>query len=1121
MKCGQIWSSTGERAVDGMSLEAYVGQVTVLLGQNGAGKSTTFSIICGITAPTAGNVFICGLDIQQYRSQSRKQIGLCPQANALFNKLTVDEHLWLIHGIKGASGDYKEEGQQLLDQLNLDEKSNELAMNLSGGQKRKLSVSMAVIGHSSVVLLDEPTAGMDPGARRDVEALLETIKVDRTVLLTTHFMDEAEVLGDRIAIMVHGQVHCCGTQQFLKKRFGSGYVMTVVVDEEASTQDIAETLAKTAARYIPGAEKGKVHGKQFEIILPKGQQENFPQFFEYLERSKDSLKITSFGLSLNTLPVSGAVISLESEFIFFRAQDERKVFLRITENTDPKDMIDFADRSISRNEELIQAQRVARHECCGLVFAQLCALFTKRFLCFIRNWTQLFGQVFFPLALLIAIAYISRNMGKAYGRKESARMLSVAKFGPSRIPVKVVHRSPLVNAYIDIVSKGPEAKVYELGPNDNLTTWVDHLPRELPAPGFGAVFAQDAVDVLFNLEAYHSSPVSINAYDNARLKVETNASDGIISTYLHAYLPDSLAGEVSAFRPLVSQADVEKALGQFLVLALTFVTSPFVVFLVKERVSKFAHQQTLTGISPVLFWASSFLFDFLCYSIVCACFLSVFIICGWMQGYLGFVILLFALYFWSCVPFIYAVSFLFSSPSKANIFLIFWQFVAAYVAMNSEIQSRVNEKIMTLLLCLLPSFALSSAMLLVGIVSAEKLSPNILWEWYMLGRIIRLMMIFGCFSSLLFLAFQFKIVRYCFFLLWHSRYRRRSDSSVTHEDDETAEGEERIDVEQSDEELALKVKDLCKMYGDLRAVDGLTLSVRNSECFGLLGANGAGKTTTFDILTGQSFATSGTARIGEQDVTKQICIGYCPQFDALLSDLTGRESLEILARMHGFPHPADITDIVLRVVGMTDDADKLVRYCSGGQRRRISVGVAMLAPTRIIILDEPTAGIDPKARRKIWEAISIIRDSSETAILLTSHSMDECEALCSRIAILHKGRIVAIGTSQELKSTFGNSYTISMVAPGVESRDAVIDAVEEAFPGAVLKTPKGSLTLSLKWQIPKSESDRWSSLFRKVQTLAATLGVVDFCVTQSSLVEAFLRLSRDSETDDTDSSSRR
>ncbi|KAK6009141.1 ABC transporter, ATP-binding protein, partial [Ostertagia ostertagi] len=269
----KVWTSTGERAVDDMSLEAYVGQVTVLLGHNGAGKSTTFSVISGITAPSAGTVSIYDLDIQKQRSACRKRIGLCPQANALFDRLTVDEHLWFIHGLKGASGSYKVEGQQLLDQLKLDEKSDELAMNLSGGQKRKLCVSMAVIGGSAVVLLDEPTAGMDPGARRDVEALLETVKVDRTVLLTTHYMDEAELLGDRVAIMAKGRVYCCGTPQFLKKRFGTGYVMTVVVAEKANASDVAGTVTRIAGKYVLGAERGNVHGKQFEIILPKEHQE--------------------------------------------------------------------------------------------------------------------------------------------------------------------------------------------------------------------------------------------------------------------------------------------------------------------------------------------------------------------------------------------------------------------------------------------------------------------------------------------------------------------------------------------------------------------------------------------------------------------------------------------------------------------------------------------------------------------------------------------------------------------------------------------------------------------------------------------------------------------------------
>ncbi|KAK6034386.1 ABC transporter, ATP-binding protein [Cooperia oncophora] len=397
-----------------------------------------------------------------------------------------------------------------------------------------------------------------------------------------------------------------------------------------------------------------------------------------------------------------------------------------------------------------------------------------------------------------------------------------------------------------------------------------------------------------------------------------------------------------------------------------------------------------------------------------------------MQGYLGFVVLLFILYFWSCVPFIYAVSFMFTFTIESERAL-----VAAFAAMliifivnfGELVDPTPGEIIRSILLCILPSFALGNAVMTVGTTSAEKLPPSTLWEWNMLGKNITFMLIFGCFSSLLFLMFQFKVIRYRWFQLWDLRYGRRhygrvmnARLQVANDEEDRAVAEERVSVQQSGDDMALEVNDLCKMYGYLRALDGLTMGVRNSECFGLLGANGAGKTTTFDILTGQSFATSGTARIDKRDVTEQIPIGYCPQFDALLLDLTGREALKILARMHGFPDPDEITNIVLRSVGMEGHADKLIRYCSGGQRRKISVGLALLAPTRIIILDEPTAGIDPKARREIWEVLSIIRDSSQSALLLTSHSMDECEALCSRIAILQKGRMIAIGTSQQLKS---------------------------------------------------------------------------------------------------------
>uniref|UniRef100_A0A8R1IP34 ABC transporter domain-containing protein n=1 Tax=Caenorhabditis japonica TaxID=281687 RepID=A0A8R1IP34_CAEJA len=168
----KIWPTTGERAVDGLSLRAVQGQVSILLGHNGAGKSTTFSSIAGIIKPTYGTIAICGYDVERESGMTRKFIGMCPQTNPLYDKLTVAEHLYLVHGLKGASkAEFNDEMKRLLDDVKLDFKENELAMNLSGGMKRKLCVCMALIGDSKVVLLDEPTAGMDPGARQDVQKL--------------------------------------------------------------------------------------------------------------------------------------------------------------------------------------------------------------------------------------------------------------------------------------------------------------------------------------------------------------------------------------------------------------------------------------------------------------------------------------------------------------------------------------------------------------------------------------------------------------------------------------------------------------------------------------------------------------------------------------------------------------------------------------------------------------------------------------------------------------------------------------------------------------------------------------------------------------------------------------
>ncbi|ODM91447.1 ATP-binding cassette sub-family A member 1 [Orchesella cincta] len=188
-------------AVNGVSLNMYHGQITALVGHNGAGKTTTLSILTGLFPPTSGSATVNGFDITDELDSVRENLGLCPQHNMLFDDLTVLEHLQFFGRLKGlTSFEAHYEAVSLIKKLQLKSKKHVAACNLSGGQKRKLSLGIALVGGSKVVILDEPTSGMDPEARRVIWDLLLAMRGERTLVLTTHFMEEADILGDRIAL---------------------------------------------------------------------------------------------------------------------------------------------------------------------------------------------------------------------------------------------------------------------------------------------------------------------------------------------------------------------------------------------------------------------------------------------------------------------------------------------------------------------------------------------------------------------------------------------------------------------------------------------------------------------------------------------------------------------------------------------------------------------------------------------------------------------------------------------------------------------------------------------------------------------------------------------------------
>jgi ABC-2 type transport system ATP-binding protein len=219
---------------------------------------------------------------------------------------------------------------------------------------------------------------------------------------------------------------------------------------------------------------------------------------------------------------------------------------------------------------------------------------------------------------------------------------------------------------------------------------------------------------------------------------------------------------------------------------------------------------------------------------------------------------------------------------------------------------------------------------------------------------------------------------------------------------------------------------LTRRFGDLTAVDHLSVSVGEGEIFGLIGPNGAGKTTTIKMLTTLLPPTSGTAEVAGFDIVRRPAmvrrsIGYVPQLISADAQVTGYENLWVFARLYLIPRAERSARIreALEFMGLSAVGDELVRNYSGGMIRRLEIAQALMHRPRILFLDEPTVGLDPLARDAVWEQIERLSERFRTSIVLTTHYMEEADRLCARVAVMHRGKIVAIGKPSELKASLG------------------------------------------------------------------------------------------------------
>jgi ABC-2 type transport system ATP-binding protein len=253
----------------------------------------------------------------------------------------------------------------------------------------------------------------------------------------------------------------------------------------------------------------------------------------------------------------------------------------------------------------------------------------------------------------------------------------------------------------------------------------------------------------------------------------------------------------------------------------------------------------------------------------------------------------------------------------------------------------------------------------------------------------------------------------------------------------------------------LEAQDLKKTFGDLVAVDGVGFEIAPGETYGLLGPNGAGKTTTISIIAGLLKADQGNVRLGGEEMSPSAVVpkrkmGLVPQDLAIYPDLTARENLHFFGRLYGMS-PNEVKERssrVLETIGISDRADDLTKEFSGGMKRRLNIGIGLLHSPDLLILDEPTVGVDPQSRNAILEAVEALSDQG-MAVLYTTHYMEEAERLCDRVGIIDQGKIKAEGTRRELVNLVGQKDRITIAASGGQLQEAArrlgaLEGVEEA-----------------------------------------------------------------------------
>ncbi|NXN67627.1 ABCAD protein, partial [Himantopus himantopus] len=1176
-------------AVKDLSLTFHRGQITALLGPNGAGKTTVISLLTGLYPPSSGTIIINGKDIRTDLAAIRTELGVCPQYDVLFNILTVREHLLLYGSVKAPSWTKEELNQQVsgaLEDVDLSQHQYKPVGALSGGMKRRLSIAISFIGNSKTVVLDEPTSGVDPCSRRSIWDVLLKYKAGCTLIFTTHHLDEAEVLSDRIAILQRGQLRCCGSPSYLRETYGQGHSLTLI--KKPSVLEIQDPkhifrVTSLVQTHIPEAFLKENSGTELTYVIPeRADKTSFKGLFQALDQSLHHLHVTGYGISDTTLEEVLLVFLCNGIFLVRQSYSFQLLLLYLSYFTTVSSkkhgfFLSHSDISLTGSSS-VRGPR--------LILAQIVALLMKRFHHTRRDWRGSLSNVLLPV-LFVALAmalfsvkplaidypslkltprlydnaesffryikgsYIITNIQGSgtftleflyfkdylHSRKNNRLLFTIAVYFVAYFTYIVFQMCPSFNTSAPYVKNKKGHILYNLSgflveeylvrPSNKARyggwSFGGRKAFELQDKKLNNTKSKPLVKVWYNQKGFHSLPSYLNELNNfilwLNLPPNVDWKQYGITLYSQPY------GGALLDEDKIMENVRQCGVALCIMLGFSILTASIGSAIVKDRVSGTKRLQHITGLGYKTYWLANFCYDMLFYMVpvtLCVGVISAFQLSAFtFRKNLAATVLLLILFGYATLPWMYLVSRFFSSPDVAFISYISLNFVFGLCTMLVTLLPRLLAiisksfqniyNILKWVFIIFPQFCLGQGLIELSYNQIKfDLTSNFGIDSYVspfemnfLGWIFVEMALQG--TLLLFLRL---------FLHWDLLQKQRCVTfTFCHKD---------VDVERERQRLfggrtgndVLLLYNLRKCYGGFSkkntAVESISLGIPRGECFGLLGTNGAGKSTTFKMLTGDIIPSAGRAVIrtptgSEMDIlsasSEGILIGYCPQQDALDELLTGWDHLYYYCTLRGIPKqdiPKVAEDLVNRL-HLNAHADKLVRTYSAGTKRKLSTAVALVGKPQILLLDEPSSGMDPCSKRYLWKTIlKEVHDGC--AAVLTSHSMEECEALCTRLAIMVNGSFKCLGSPQHIKNRFGDGYSVKVwLSKEISYRRMILDRLQLHFPGTQFKGQHLNL---LEYHVPRSQGCL-AELFRILENHKAFLQIKHYSISQTTLEQVF------------------